>query len=486
MAENNFQMDEAKIDSTNIPLVVDLDGTLINTDLLHEAIILLVKKNPLYIFMLPLWLAKGKAYFKNRLFRLVQLDYQSLPYNQELLRFLKAESAKGRKIILATASPQFCAEEVAKVHPIFSNVYGTGDGINLKAGRKLQLLIKQFGKAAFDYIGNTKADLVIFQSSRFSYLVNPSKAVEKKARQVSELKKTWNSAGTSIKDFIKAIRVYQWIKNILLFVPLITSHTANDLSLIKICFYAFCAFSLTASAGYLINDILDINSDRKHLRKKNRPVASGKLSVIKAFSVAILFLIAGFTIAANINLLFLSCLFLYFCISLMYSLFIKKRVLYDVFTLTVLYSIRVFAGAVVIDVVLSFWLIAFSTFIFLSLAFVKRYAELAQMQHEVGLQKQGRGYIAEDLNLLQVMGVSSGFLAVVVFSLYINSPEVTKLYSNPKILWAISFLFLFWVSRIWLFTTRGKMTDDPIVFAIKDITSYWVFLFAAILIWVAM
>jgi 4-hydroxybenzoate polyprenyltransferase len=250
-------------------------------------------------------------------------------------------------------------------------------------------------------------------------------------------------------------------------------------------FFAFLAFNLVASAGYLLNDLLDIASDRRHPRKKFRPVASGKIPVTKALIIAVVFLAGGLIFAATLNLFFFAVLLFYFFTSFSYSLFLKKIVLYDVFILAFLYSIRVFAGAVVIDVALSFWLIAFSTFMFLSLAFVKRYSELMQIDDAADLKNRGRGYVVEDLNLLQVMGVVSGFLAIVVFSLYINSPEVTQLYSNPKILWATSFLFLFWVSRIWLFTTRGKMTDDPIVFAIKDVTSYVIFLLAGILIWIA-
>jgi 4-hydroxybenzoate polyprenyltransferase len=470
------------ISDNDIPLVVDLDGTLINTDLLYEAIILLIKKNPVYIFKCLLWLIKGKAYFKAKVFGQVQLHYQTLPFNQEILCFLQNEFAKGRTIILATASPVTCAIEIAKVHPFFSKVYGTDNNINLKGANKLNLLVKEFGNGKFDYIGNSKPDLVIFTSCRYAYLVNATSAVERSAKQLNNLKNTWGSAGATFKDYIKAVRAYQWIKNLLLFVPLITSHSLQSFNLLIISFFAFLAFNLVASAGYLLNDLLDISSDRRHPRKQFRPVASGKVSVAKALLIAVIFLAAGLIFAATLNLFFFAILLFYFFTSFSYSLFFKKIVLYDVFILALLYSIRVFAGAVVINVSLSFWLIAFSTFMFLSLAFVKRYSELMQINGSPDLKNRGRGYAVEDLNLLQVMGVTSGFIAVVVFSLYINSPEVAQLYSKPKILWAISFLFLFWISRIWLFTTRGKMADDPIIFAIKDITSYFVFLITVILI----
>jgi 4-hydroxybenzoate polyprenyltransferase len=469
----------------DIPVVVDLDGTLINTDLLYEAAILLFKKNPIYIFKCLLWLLKGKVFFKNEIFKRVHLQYQLLPYNTEVINFLQQEFADGRKIVLATASPLACAAEIAKVQPFFSQVYGTDNAINLKGTNKLQLLVKEFGKGNFDYIGNAKPDLVIFAASRYAYLVNASSGVERSAKKLNNLKNVWGSAGATIKDYIKAIRAYQWIKNLLLFVPLITSHSLQSFNLLTVSFFAFLTFGLVASAGYLLNDLLDIASDRRHPRKQFRPVASGKITVVNALLIAIMFLAGGLIFAATINIYFFVVLLLYFFTSFSYSIFLKKIVLYDVFILALLYSIRVIAGAVVINVALSFWLIAFSTFMFLSLAFVKRYSELMQVGDASDLKNRGRGYAVEDLNLLQIMGVASGFLAVVVFSLYINSPEVTQLYSKPKILWAISFLFLFWVSRVWLFTTRGKMTDDPIVFAIKDASSYIIFLLTGILIWIS-
>ncbi|MGG9964385.1 UbiA family prenyltransferase [Ferruginibacter sp. SUN106] len=477
-----------QVQDTTIPLVADLDGTLIDTDLLFEALILLIKKNPLYIFTCFLWVFKGRAYLKAKVFALVQIQYELLPYNTAVLEFLQAEFAKGRKIILATASPYTAAMEVAKVHPLFSEVYGSTNDINLKSAAKLNLLVKNFGDKQFDYIGNSSADLVIFASSRNAYLANASKTVERKAKKIATVTVIAGLKKLSLKDYIKAIRAYQWIKNLLLFVPLVTSHSYGSVKLLTLSFFGFCIFSLVASAGYLLNDLLDLNADRKHPRKKFRPVASGKIAIPTAVITAVLFLAAGLFFAAQLNWWFLCIVIFYFITSFSYSLFLKRIVLYDVFILALLYSVRVFAGAIVIDVVLSFWLIAFSTFIFLSLAFVKRYSELIQLiqsEGETNLKDRGRGYIVQDINLLQVMGIASGFLAVVVFSLYINSPEITQLYSKPRILWAISFLFLFWISRIWLFTTRGKMTDDPIVFALKDVTSYFVFLITGVLILLA-
>ncbi len=369
--------------------------------------------------------------------------------------------------------------------PIFDEIYGTEE-INLKGENKLKILIKEFGESKFDYIGNSHSDLKIIASARYAYLVNPSKSLEKKARKISNLKYTWRSRKPQLRDYIKAMRVYQWIKNLLIFVPLFTSHSFSSLAMILQATGAFFAFNFVASSGYIINDLFDLNSDRSHPRKRFRPFASGKLSILSGVILAVVLLSGGLLIGSILSFLFLGILLVYFIVSFSYSMYFKKIVLFDVFILAILYSTRVIAGGKVIYVPISFWLIAFSTFMFLSLAFVKRYSELMKITNEAGLKEWGREYIALDLNLLQIMGVVSGFLSVVVFSLYIYSPEVSQLYSHPKFLWGISLLFLFWISHIWVVTNRGKMKDDPIVFAIKDITSYFIFFIILLFIYLSL
>lgn len=467
--------------SDNIPIVVDLDGTLINTDLLYEGVAALIKKNPLYVFLLFAWLLKGKVHLKNKISQIAKIRLDLLPYNTRLLEFLRTESDKGRVIVLATASLKSYALEIAKIHPIFNQVYGTEE-INLKGKNKLKLLINLFGEKKFDYIGNSNSDLVIFGSCRFSYLANASALLRKNTKKISNLQFTWKSRKGSFGSFLKAIRPYQWVKNLLVFVPIITAHKFDSPHLIIQTFCAFIAFSFVASSGYILNDLSDLNSDRYHPRKRFRPLASGQLSILSGLILSLALLGGGIYIATRLSYVFLIILFSYFVVSLSYSLYFKKAVLYDVFILALLYSIRVFAGGEVIGVQLSFWLIAFSTLIFLSLAFVKRYSELMQVNNKTGLINRGREYFIEDLHLLQVMGIVSGFSSVIVFSLYIDSPEVAYLYSQPKALWVISLLFLFWISRIWLVTIRGKMTDDPIIFAIKDITSYCIFFLVGVIL----
>ena len=275
------------------------------------------------------------------------------------------------------------------------------------------------------------------------------------------------------------------VKESIIFIPLITSHLFTSTNLI-LAISGFFAFSFVASSGYIINDLLDLNSDRIHPRKKFRPLASGKLSILTGLTLVVILLLLAIIIATQLNFLFSITLLIYLISTLSYSFYFKKIVLYDVFILALLYSIRVIAGGLITNITISFWLIAFSTFLFLSLAFVKRYSELLKISDENGLIERGRQYEKVDLNLLQVMGIVSGFISVVVFSLYLDSPDVRQLYSKPNILWLISICLLFWISRIWIITNRGEMTDDPIVFAIKDITSYSIFLIIGLVLWISL
>ncbi|HVZ96512.1 MAG TPA: UbiA family prenyltransferase [Chitinophagaceae bacterium] len=456
-----------------VPLVVDLDGTLIKSDLLHEGLFMLIKKNPIIFFQYLVWLLKGKVYFKKQLFKLVHLKYHLLPFNQEILSFLQQESESGRQIVMATASLTTVADKVAEVHPLFSKVYGTEE-INLKGVNKANLLLEEFGQSKFDYIGNSVADIPVFICARYSYIVRPSRALKRKARKIAGVKYIWNSS-QSVWDFIKAIRVYQWLKNLLIFIPVITSHQFFSAAILSKTLAAFFAFSFIASAGYIFNDIADLNSDRGHPKKKFRPLASGKISLPAGVILMACFLLSGLIIAFQLNLYFLISLLVYLAISISYSFFFKKLVLYDVFILTVLYSSRIIAGGLVTGIIISSWLIAFSTFIFISLAFVKRYSELMKVDKESGLKERRRGYVPNDLIFLQTMGIGSGLVSTVVFSLYIDSPDVILLYKHPKLLWITSLFFLFWISHIWIITSRGRMTDDPIIFSVKDPTSYIVF-----------
>ncbi len=471
-----------KIDEDNYPVVVDLDGTFIKTDILHEGVIIFLRRNPLNLFLCIYWWMKGTVFLKKQIYKRARIKYELLPVNKEVLNFLEAEKDKGRKLVLATASLMKHAREILRIYPIFNEVYGTSE-INLKGENKLNVLVNEFGYSNFDYIGNSRSDLKIFTASRYSYLVNPSRTLERKTRYRSTVKHVWKSK-VSIADYLKAIRVYQWLKNLLIFVPLLTSHSFSISHFLE-AVEGFFAFSLVASSGYLVNDLFDLNMDRVHPRKRFRPFASGKMPILSGSILACILLAAGLLIGTQFDLSFFMILITYFGVSFSYSMYFKKMILYDVFILASLYSIRVIAGGLVANIHISFWLILFSTFIFLSLAFVKRFSELRKIKTGSNLLDRGRGYSTLDIDLIQMMGIASGFLSIVVFALYINSPEVLKLYSHPKVLWPLSFLFLVWISRIWVITNRGEMTDDPIVFAIKDTSSYIVLFLIGLIIYFA-
>lgn len=465
-----------------MPLVVDLDGTFIRTDLLVEGFVHLIKKNPLYFFLCFFWLLKGKLFLKEKIYSHVEINYSLLPVNSEILNLIQIASLKGRKIILATASLQSQADEIDLAFPVFDEVYGSKDYLNLSGQNKADFLIRKFGQGQFDYAGNSNADLAIFKVARHAYLINAEKLVADKAQKMGNLQNTWHNTGSTFFTSIKAFRVYQWLKNLLLFVPIVTSHSISSVDLLVKTVIAFMAFGFIASTGYIINDLMDLDSDRSHPRKKLRPLASGKLSIQSGILISLVLFATGMWAAYFISISFLIILLLYFVLSVAYSLHIKKIVMYDVFLLASFYTIRVISGGIVTGIPISFWLIAFSIFIFLSLAFVKRYSEISQITLIESIENRRRDYSPNDVPLLQIMGVASGFMSVIVFSLYINSPDVGLLYNNPKILWFLSFLLLFWISRIWLITTRGSMTDDPIIYAVKDPSSYLYMVLATVII----
>jgi 4-hydroxybenzoate polyprenyltransferase/phosphoserine phosphatase len=469
----------------HIPLVVDMDGTLINTDLLMEGFIAYIRHNPLRIFNCLFWLLQGKVKLKQNIFSRIDFPFYTLPFNQPLLSFLQEQKKSGRKLVLATASPIRAAQSVAAVHPLFDEVYGT-DTVNLKGSNKEDMLSSKYGAQGYDYVGNSFADLPVFAGARHAYLVNGSRWLEQRTARVARLKKYWPAERPHfLYSAVKAVRAYQWVKNLLVFVPLVTSHSMGAGRSFLSAFLAFLAFSFTASAGYVINDLFDLKSDRIHPRKCKRPFASGDLSLVAGTLLIMLMLACGFLAGFLLNRYFLLVLILYFVLSITYSVWLKRLVLFDVFVLSLLYSTRVIGGGVATGISISFWLIAFSTFLFLNLAFVKRFSELMKVDSPSGLLERGREYLSDDLPLLRSMGVVSGFVSVVVFSLYINSPEMLKLYAQPHYLWGISLLFLFWICRIWVVTNRGNMTDDPIIYTLKDRASYLIFLLVGVLLWLS-
>jgi 4-hydroxybenzoate polyprenyltransferase/phosphoserine phosphatase len=458
-------------------LVVDLDGTLIKTDLLLETANQFVARHPLRFYQVAQWLLAGKCALKSQLAHASEIDPASLPYNEPLLAWLRKQKEQGRHLVLATASHQQLADRVAAHLGLFDTVIGTDVTLNLKSGAKRDWLVERFGDKGFDYIGNEHADLKVWQTAHRAHVVDPSPSLRSKLENLGNLDTTFNSGRRpAIPSLVKTLRPHQWVKNLLVFVPLVMAQQYGHLSSVIETLFAFLIFSMTASSVYVLNDLVDVQDDRHHARKRLRSIASGSLSIglgwviwpsllVLAFALSLVLQPNGFT----------GFLLVYFLLTLAYSFRLKKSALVDVLVLASLYTLRIIAGAAAIQIIPSFWLLAFSMFLFLSLAFIKRYSELrtANFQQSESTLR-GRGYSPDDLEVVSTMGITSGYLSVMVLALYVNSNDVERLYRTPQLIWLACPLMLYWISRAWLVAHRGQMHDDPIVYAIKDKKSWWV------------
>jgi 4-hydroxybenzoate polyprenyltransferase/phosphoserine phosphatase len=454
---------------TTPPLCIDLDGTLIHTDMLHESAFGLLKSSPWSVLKLP-WvlLTRGKAALKQWMASKVEFDASVLPYHQDFLAWLRQQHASGRRLVLCTASDRSIANAIASHLGVFEEVMASDGAVNLEGRHKAQALVDKFGKKGFDYAGNSVPDLEVWQHARKAIVVNASAGLISKVTAMSDVEVVFERPNTKLTVWLKALRVHQWLKNGLLLVPLLAAHQLTNGAAWLSLFWAFVAFSLCASSVYIANDLMDLESDRQHPRKRNRPFASGALAVYKGAAVApLLFLLSCF-VGAYVGPAFLQWLLIYFLLTCVYSVKLKQLVLVDCMTLAILYTLRIVAGAAAVGSAMSFWLLAFSIFLFLSLAFIKRFAEL-QVQLLQGKHKaHGRGYFTDDAPLIQMLGIASGFMSVLVLALYLNSPEVQLLYVQPAWVWGNVPVMVFWVSWLWLRAHRGEMHDDPLIFAVKD------------------
>lgn len=460
------------------PLIVDLDGTLTLTDTLHESALVLLRDLPLSVFRLPFWLAGGKAHLKGRMAGQVEIAPEALPYNLAFLDFLKKEHEKGRKLILCTAADRSIAEGVAKHIGLFDEVLASDGNTNLAGANKAAALVSRFGKGGFDYAGNSSADFDVWEVAAGAVVVNASPSVQATAEKRYKVSDVFAPAQAGPGIWRKVLRLHQWLKNLLLFLPLLAAHEIGNVEAWQSLVLAFFAFSLCASTVYIANDLLDLDSDRRHPRKRMRPFASGAVPVWKGVALAPVLLAVSFVLAFQVGTMFVGWLLAYFVVTCLYSFSLKKLILVDCLTLAMLYTFRILAGATTVGHVLSFWLLAFSVFLFLSLAFVKRYAELEVQRLNGSDKAHGRGYHTDDASLLQNIGISSGQASVLVLALYLNSDAVTKLYASPEIIWCAVPVMLFWIHWMWMQAHRGNMHDDPVVFAVKDKVS----LLAALLV----
>lgn len=474
----------AHTDEMQLPLCVDLDGTLIRTDLLWELLVALIRNRPWLLLLLPFWLLNGKAGFKQRLAERVTIDVSLLPYRQAVIDYIHQESAKGREIVLVTATYRRYARLVADQVGLFGRVLAT-DTMNLSGDQKASALIELYGEGGFEYVGNAAADLKVWRHAGRASVVSSSAAFLRRVQEIATVRETFAEEKGVMLPMLREIRPYQWVKNVLVFVPLIAAHALDDPRVVAQAAMALVAFSLCASGVYIFNDLVDLEADRAHATKRHRSLASGALSIPAGIVSGMLLLLASAVVAVMLSVPFRYALLVYFVLTVLYSLTLKSRLLVDVFCLAMLYTLRLIAGGAAEDITLSHWLLAFSIFLFLSLALVKRYAELMEIQAQGKSTATGRDYMPSDMPFLAVQGVASGFLACLILALYVSSPEVQGLYSHSSLLWAWPPLILYWVGRLWMITQRGGMRVDPVAFALRDKVSYIVVLLVGVVMWLA-
>lgn len=463
------------------PLCVDLDGTLIHSDLLLESALALLGRNPLYLFAMAFWLLRGKAHLKREIARRCEIEIATLPYNAALVEWLRAEREQ-RRLVLCTASDAGYAHAVAAHLDLFSEVLASDGRSNLSGRHKAARLVERYGDRKFDYAGNTRVDLAVWRHARQGVVVGPSASLGKAAARVTTVERVFERERRPVQIWTRALRLHQWLKNLLVFLPLLAAHRLFSLDAAAHAAAAFVAFGLCASGVYLLNDLLDLASDRRHPRKRKRPFAAGTLPLTAGLIAAPALTLAAFALALAIAPLFALTLLGYYVLTLAYSFRLKRIVMLDVVVLAALYTIRIVAGAAAIAQPLSFWLLAFSMFIFLSLAMLKRYTELRVLQANGWSNAEGRGYRVDDLGLIQSLGAASGYLSVLVLALYINSTASEALYHRPEVLWLLCPLLLYWISRVWVVAHRGQMHDDPVIYAMVDRVSRVVLVLGALVV----
>ena len=464
-----------------VPLCVDLDGTLIRSDLLVESALSLLSRNPLLLLPMLCWLLRGKAHLKREIASRVELDATHLPYNENVLAWVRQQQAL-RPVVLCTASDEALAKLVADHVGSFDAVLASDGQRNLSGSQKAQALVELYGESGFDYVGNAKVDLKVWKHARAAITVEAGSSLTRAAERVTKVDKQFTLPGANLRHWLKALRVHQWVKNALVFLPLLAAHRLFEVDSVLATLLAFTCFSLCASSVYITNDLLDLASDRQHHRKRNRPFAAGHLPLLAGPVVAVALLVVSFGLAAFLHEVFVVVLAGYYLLTSAYSLRFKRIVMLDVVVLATLYTSRIVAGTAAIHSKPSFWLLAFSMFIFLSLAMVKRYIELLSAQKAGKINASGRGYDVGDIPLIQSLGAASGYLSVLVLALYIDSPDSRALYHHPHYLWLLCPLLLYWISRAWAIAHRGIMHDDPVVFAVTDKLSRVLLMVAAAVI----
>lgn len=451
------------------PLCVDLDGTLVATDTTVEGLLEVLKAAPWRIFALLSALLGGRPALKRYIAQNMRVDAAALPYREEVLAEMRQAREAGRPVLLVTASDQSTADAVGAHLGLIDEAIGTSTDENLKAARKASFLVERYGEGGFEYLGDSPADLSVWKAAGEAVMVAPSAVTRRRAEAAVPRSRVLVERPKKLRAAIKELRPHQWAKNVLLFVPLYFAHEYTNLELVFTVLMAFFSFSFAASSIYVLNDLVDLPSDRQHRSKRNRPLAAGTLSIPEGMALSVMAFVVSMTLAVVfVNPKFVVVVLGYVALTTAYSFSLKQKMIVDVLTLASLFTYRVMAGGVAVSIPISEWLLAFSIFFFTSLAFVKRYSELIQVRADGRMAIAGRGYVMADMPIIVGAGLSSGFLAVLVFALYINTPTIVEYYPRQDILWGICLVLVYWIMRIWFLAARDQMHDDPVLFAVKD------------------
>ncbi len=449
------------------PLVVDLDGTLTRSDTLVESLASLLRSAPGLAWRLPLWLLRGRAAFKAQVAAQARLNAASIPLRDDVLHYLREQKAAGRQLVLATAAHRSIAVAIAARVGVFDQVLATDGAVNLKGEHKLAAIRDRVGPD-FVYAGDSAADRPIWRAAKAAILVGASPGTARQVRRSTTVEQEFPRSAAGVGVWLRALRAHHWLKNCLLVVPLLTTFLYDQADKLLAVALAFVAFSLVTSGTYLLNDIWDLEADRAHPRKRHRAIASGHIRITCAAAVAVVLLAVGLTTAWLVSTSFAAILLGYIAVTTGYSWWLKEQVLIDVIVLSLLYTVRIVAGSVAIGVATSFWLLAFSVFLFLSLALIKRCSELVMLAQDGHAAVAGRGYRIGDLTVLWPLGTGSALAAVVVFGLFISTPQTQGTYATPDLLWLTAMALIYWLSLLWIKAQRGEIHDDPVVFAIRD------------------
>jgi 4-hydroxybenzoate polyprenyltransferase len=462
-----------------------MDGTLLETDTMAELIVSFLRAKFWRCWALLFWLLRGRAYFKRRLAEEAVLRVELLPANPAFVRFLEEQHAGGRTLVLVSAADERIVNLVAERFKIFSSVIGSDGKTNLRTEAKLRRLTGLFGPKGFDYAGNSSADIPVWRGAAEAIVVNASRSVERRARQVTVVARVFPRRTGCLDSLRRLLRVHQWPKNLILLIPLLTGHKLRDPEALSHAGLGMVSFCLAASSVYVMNDLHDLEADRLHPSKKTRPLAAGQFPIIGALALAPMLLGLACFVAMTQPRVFQVCLGGYWVSSTLYCVYLKRVLLVDVFMLAGLYSIRIVAGNAATGILYSNWLMGFSFFLFLGLAMLKRYIELRRLGGNGGKLVAGRDYRFEDLSSIFTVGAVSGYLAALVLALYINSEEVRMLYNRPALLLFICPVLLYWITRVWFLASRDQIDDDPVLFALKDKASYCNGALIVLVIWLA-